>query len=301
MKALHSARLLLLLVFVVPNWVAAFDIPPAENAGSAKAASVTNAPEERWSSFLPLMKEEALARGYELPLPFGVSMIYNYVARDIKVTDLRIGVDGEPPTSVSKFVDLGSNSKVNAALVKGDVWVLPFLNPYVLAGYIHNVSDSKGHVSVPRPGGLPPREFDFAITTELNGFVAGGGLTLAAGYREFFMMMDANYTQTDIGFDDRFRALVASTRAGWNGKFGDVPVRLWLGAAYWDTKNTAKSTVDVSGVGVVQFEADQGPRNAWNMSVGASMPFSKRWDSFVEYGFNFGDVHILAVGIGFRF
>ena len=53
--------------------------------------------------------------------------------------------------SVSRFLDLGSHSKVNAALVKTDVWLLPFLNPYLLAGYIHNESESRGHVTVPSP------------------------------------------------------------------------------------------------------------------------------------------------------
>lgn len=253
------------------------------------------AAEERWSSFLPFMKEEALKRGYELPLPFGVGVVYNYLQRDIEVSDVRIGVDGDPPQSASQFLDLGSNSSVNAALVKADVWLLPFLNIYALAGYIHNESTSIGHVTVGN------REFDFSIPTEIEGLVGGLGLTVAAGYKQFFLALDANYSQTDLGFDDSFRALVASVRTGWNGKFGDLPTRLWVGGAYWDTANTASSTVDVAGVGRVSFEADQGPRNEWNAVVGGSVVFGRRWDCFVEYGFNFDDVHIVAAGVTYRF
>jgi hypothetical protein len=54
----------------------------------------------RWSSFLPFMADEALKRGYELPLPFGASAIYDYIQRDIKVNDLRIGLNGAPLQSV---------------------------------------------------------------------------------------------------------------------------------------------------------------------------------------------------------
>jgi hypothetical protein len=47
------------------------------------------------------MKEEALAR-YELPLPFGVGLVYNYLQRDIKVRDVRIGVEGPPSDHVGR-------------------------------------------------------------------------------------------------------------------------------------------------------------------------------------------------------
>jgi len=114
-------------------------------------------------------------------------------------------------------------------------------------------------------------------------------------------MVDANFTGTEIGFDDRFQAIVASARVGWNGKVGSVPLRLWVGGAYWHTGNTARSTVDVPGVGSVRFEADQGPRNPWNMTLGGSVVLSRRWETFVECGFNFDDVKIVATGLTFRF
>jgi hypothetical protein len=254
----------------------------------------------RWSSFLPFMAEEATKRGYELPLPFGVSAIYNYIQRDIKVNDLRLGPVGSPPQSVSRFVDLGSTSHVDVGLTRIDAWLLPFLNVYGLLGYVHNKSFTRGIVTLPAIGG-GSTTFDFTAQTTLDGFVGGGGLTLAGGYRDFFVMVDANYSQTDMGFDDRFRALIASARTGWNGKISDVSVRLWLGVMYWDTKNTAKATVDVPGEGLLTFEADQGPKHPWNASVGSSVVLSKHWECFGEYGFNFDDVRLLALGLTFRF
>jgi hypothetical protein len=268
----------------------------ADPGDTLTSATASPAGSETWSSFLPLMKDEALARGYELPLPFGVGLVYNYLERDIKVTDVRIGIDGQPPRSVSRFLDLGSNSHVNAGLVKADVWLLPFLNVYGLVGYIDNESTSIGQVTLPRG-----QSFSVEIPTKIDGVVGGLGLTLAAGYKQFFVVGDVNYSQTDMGFDDRFRALVASVRTGWNGKIGPIPLRLWIGGAYWDTANTAASTVESPGIGLVSFEADQGPRNPWNATVGLSVVLQQHWDVFAEYGFNFDDVHIVATGFTFRF
>lgn len=114
-------------------------------------------------------------------------------------------------------------------------------------------------------------------------------------------MADVNYSQTDMGFDDRFRALIASARAGWNGKVGPVPLRLWAGGAYWDTKNTAEATTDVAGVGSVRFEADQGPKHPWNAVVGVSSAVHRHFELFAEYGFNPGDVTFFAGGLTVRF
>jgi hypothetical protein len=116
-----------------------------------------------------------------------------------------------------------------------------------------------------------------------------------------FAALDANWTQTDIGFDDRFKAVVASMRVGWNGKISDAPVRLWTGAAYWDTQSTAKGTVDIPGTGSVSFEADQGPVNPWNMIVGGQATIEQKFDLFVELGTNYDDMKMLTLGVTFRF
>jgi hypothetical protein len=211
-------------------------------------------------------------------------------------------VNGGSPTSVSHVANFAARSSVDAAVVKADVWLLPFVDVYALLGYLHNSSETNILVTVPRPGPLPGnREFVIKATTELEGFIGGGGLTLAGGYRQFFIMADVNYSQTDLGFDDRFRALVASARTGWNGKAGPIPLRLWAGAAYWDTRNTAKATVDVPDVGSVRFEADQGPKHPWNAVVGVSSTLHRHFELFAEYGFSPGDVTFIAAGLTFRF
>jgi hypothetical protein len=275
---------------------------PATAQAPSMADSVATTEPGKWPYTLPFMSDMALKRGYELPLPLGLSGVFYYVERDIEITDIRVGVDGAPVRSVSKFLNAGSTSHVSVAVARFDAWLLPFLNVYLMAGYVANNTTTRGELTIPRPGRLPgERTFNLTAKTELEGFMGGGGLTLAAGYRSFFVMGDVNYSQTDIGFDDRFKALIGSVRTGWNGKILDVPVRLWVGGVYWGTRSTARSSVDVVGVGKVAFEADQGPEHPLNAMIGAQVTLFKRWDLFAEYGTNAKDVQTIAAGLTFRF
>jgi len=283
-----------------PDSPRAFELLPARSPSHRFQLSALAA-DDGGTFGLPLLGEEARKAGYELPKAFGVAGIYNYLERDVDVRDLRIGIDGAPLTSVSDFVDLGSRSHVNVGLGRLDMFLFPFLNLYTLLGYVHNESSTKGNVTVDPPGPGGPISFPFSAETELDGFVGGFGMTVAGGYKQLFVALDANWTQTDIGFDDEFRAVVASLRTGWNGKIQGTPVRLWTGGAYWDTATTARATVQVPGTGSVAFEADQGPANPWNMVFGGQATFHENIDLFLETGTNFDDMKYFAFGLTFRF
>ena len=257
---------------------------------------------EPWPYALPFLANDVIKRGYTLPLPRGFSLVYTYVERDVKIETVKIGINGAPLRDVSNFVNLGSFSKVNVAVGRFDAWLLPFLNVYAMAGYVSNSTLTRGIVTIPPllPRGQP-RTFEISKTTDLGGFVGGVGMTAAAGWREFFILADFNFSQTDIGFDNPFRALIGTVRAGWNGALLGAPVRLWVGGSYWGTKGTAKATVDVPDIGSVTFSALQGPLHPLNALVGANVTLFRRWEAFFEYGFNFDDVKIFAAGLSFRF
>ena len=72
-----------------------------QDPGRGGAAPPTAAEQEQHWSRLPFLGEAARARGYTLPLPFGVTAAYNYIGRDIEITDVRVGVNGAPLQSVT--------------------------------------------------------------------------------------------------------------------------------------------------------------------------------------------------------
>jgi len=112
------------------------------NAGAVGQPHVADPDSVRWSSFLPLMREEATKRGIELPLPFGAGLVYYHLSRDIAISDVRVGRNGAPPQSASDVAQLAARANVENVNFKLDVWLLPFVNLYLITGYIWNSSDT---------------------------------------------------------------------------------------------------------------------------------------------------------------
>jgi hypothetical protein len=271
--------------------------PPAtESQASAPAAAESN-------SFFPLLAEEARKRGYELPLPYGAAVVLTGLKdRQIEVTDVRLGLEGNPGTSISDFVHLGSSSDVFNANLKADVFVTPFLNVYALVGYVHNESDTRANITISTPGpGGGEVAYERRIQTELDGVVGGLGVALAAGYQNFFLVADASYIQSDLGFDDDFTATIATVRAGYQGKLGGMPLQLWLGVGSWDTAATAVGHTDLPDGSRFVFEADQRPHTKWMYDVGSNIEFSKRFQLVADVGFDFEGGYLLVLGPTWRF
>src|SRR5688572_29874858 len=99
-----------LLILTIP-WMT--DRATAGEAPAGDKTASSSSDSTRWSSFLPLMKEEAEKRGIELPLPFGVGLVYYHLERDIEITEVRVGRNGAPPISVSDYAQLASRVDVD--------------------------------------------------------------------------------------------------------------------------------------------------------------------------------------------
>jgi hypothetical protein len=147
--------ILLALFFAAPLAAAEQARPIAEGAAAND--------EDRWPYDLPFLADEALKRGYELPLPRGLSALYYYVERDIEINDVRLGINGAPLRNVSKFVNLGSKSHVNVAVARFDAWLSPCrrrgeqvgaqASPKVKAGAIRRCCASRTPAGMPGPTG----------------------------------------------------------------------------------------------------------------------------------------------------
>ena len=264
--------------------------------------AVAEMPDEA-SSLFPLMAEEARRRGYELPLPYGAALVLTGLAnREIEVTDVRLGLEGSPGASIADFVQLGSSSDVFNANLKLDVFVLPFMSVYALVGYVHNESDTHAEITLATPGpGGGEVVFDRTIATELDGVIGGLGIALAGGYGNFFLVADASYIQSDLGFDDDFTATIATVRAGYRGRIGALPLQMWLGVGSWDTAATAIGHTDLPDGSRFVFEADQRPHTKWMYDVGSNLEFSKKFQLVADVGFDFEGGYLLVVGPTWRF
>ena len=131
--------------------------------------------------------------------------------------------------------------------------------------------------------------------------MGGIGITLAGGYGPYFMTYDANFDQADLGFDDRFKAVVTSIRGGWNGTAGARPLRVWASVTDWNTFATATGTVADPDGGTLAFEVDQGPSYRYTYGLGGQYSATRWGEVAVDVGTDGHGGWYLALVPVFRF
>jgi len=283
-------------------WILALGLTAFPALVQSQTSPAPLAKPDRWSSFLPLLGDEARKRGIELPLPFGAGLVYYHLSRDIEITDVRLARNGAPPQSVSEFATLGSTSNVENVNLKLDAWILPFVNLYAIVGYVWNESETSADVTLPPllPGG-PTRRRHVEIPTEIQGSVGGVGMTLAGGFGSYFMTYDLNAAQADLGFDNRFKAVITSLRAGWFGEAHSRPIRAWASVTDWNPFATASGTVADPDGGTLSFEVDQGPRWRYTYGLGSHYSMTPMLELAVDAGSDFHGGWYLALVPVIRF
>ena len=247
--------------------------------------------DDEGESRLPFLGDEARKRGIELPPPYGIGLVYYKLVRDIDIKQVRVGRNGAAPQPVPDFAQFSSNSNVNNLNLKADVWILPFLNLYAIAGTVKNKSTTNIAIG----------NKQYSVPTKIDGSVGGLGVTLAGGYKAFFVAGDINAAQADLGFDDKFKAVISSARLGWFGKAGGRPIRVWANATYWDTFATAKGSVIDTDGSTLHFEVDQGPKYPWTYGAGFNYNVRPWADMSVDVGSDFHGGWYVALVPVFRF
>ncbi len=272
--------------------------------------------EERWSDFLPIWGKEAKAQGYVLPLPFGVSINAASVTEPVTVRGLRlVGGSGAQQPVPASFVSLDPTEAFNKSL-RFDVWLLPFLNTYLLAGKTSGHTDFQitlPAASLPILPGLPatcppnicyefPGFTSPAVRQDFEGDTYGAGMTIAGGVGNFFGILDANYTETDLDIlKDRAKAMTLSARLGWNGAIGDFTGQFWVGAMQQDIDQTVQlplSNLRPGATGLVDVNVTS-DANITPLA-GMSWQISREWNVVTEYSKG-DDREFILASLNYRF
>ncbi|HDG7898132.1 TPA: hypothetical protein PCK40_005837 [Klebsiella quasipneumoniae] len=289
------------------------------------AAWGTSAAEpDQSDSYFPIWGEEARARGYSIPLPYGVNLSYMNIRQDIMVDSITFSglkLGNHPIPSDMFAIDAGhTREKSKTENLRLDMWVFPFLNVYGLVGHTRGSSVSQVSVdSVPsqfrgldrviagavhqlyQSGKL--QNIDF--TLDFKGTTWGTGFTLAGGYGNWFGLVDTNYTRTDFDIlDGSISAVTVSPRVGYRFSFqgieGPSHLSLWVGSMYQDVQQEFKgdladlhmppelqpliAAVNKDGEG--KFDVKQKLTSPWNMLIGAQYEVTKNFNVLTEFGFN---------------
>jgi len=280
----------------------------------------------------PLFGENIVRKGFDLPLPIGISISYYQQSMDVIIDSVALGLGGAGfmPLTFVDFEKVTNEARnYNARL---DLWLFPFLNIYGMLGY----AESDAAVTLNAP-------FDFETAVSFNGWSYGGGAILAVGLQGFWITANGNLTWTDMeDYYDPVRATVLSFRLGRTLRIiKNTSFQIWLGAMHQDpeSKVTGKfllydvvtnelmgyfqnyqqsqwyndltpqeqqfvdTFIEIMQQGptglALDYEVVQNPEQRWNMLAGAQVELSKKWYIQAEAGF-LGSRTSLMMNLNYR-
>jgi hypothetical protein len=191
---------------------------------------------------LPFLGAAAAKMGIGLPLPVGLTLLGQLQREEILVRDLHVGLGGAPLID-SAFVSFGGvTTRVQNLLVRGDVWILPFLNIYGVAGGTWESTT----VHIQRP-------LDFTTVQDSHGLSIGFGGTLAWGIEPYgFITVDANVVWTDLGIlNQPQRTVTLTPRLGHrfvSNTNKDRALSLWAGLMLEDFQGRVVGNIPFAGL-----------------------------------------------------
>ncbi len=256
---------------------------------------------------LPFFGKALHKRGDRNELPFGLGISGFSYAQDFIATSLKLKsvspitgqtINAQPDTMIQQI-----RAGELQLLFKPNVWLLPFLNVYGIVGFTRG--EVHPNLIIPRmiiefPGLDQPIIIDTTIEISDNvpyqGFVYGGGINLAFGFRCVFVSVDYHYTETiPSDIDSKFVNQFFSPKVGILFSLSKkVSFSLWGGTMYFTNKQTFSGKVDVNQFSktlaqIIGNEADYTgtihPVSKWNLLAGTQFDINGRHHIFFEGGF----------------
>lgn len=288
-----------------------------DDSSSADPVSDGDNITRKWNHKLPFMAQEVIDRGFSLPNPYGFSGIYSHTKQDVTLSNLRIsfGADPDAPQSEVPFVAFEqSTTDARSWEAKPDAWLFPFLNVYLFGGRV----DGEALVPIIVPGeatlkallpelgalcdkpagftGRPEacdKAFALLDNSHYTGTNYGFGMTLAAGWKNFFVALPVSYVWSHLSnTSTRVTALSASGRVGYSIK----PKRtgmlsFYTGASYLNTKQDIEGIFKfdtgspVIGEIDVNYTITEQGTKPWNLLAGFNWTLTPNWWIQAEVGF----------------
>ena len=297
--------------------VASFNVP---NRNSAYRHSQDETAPRRWNRTLPFLGQRAVDRGFDLPLPIGVSVIRADVRQEMDLTKLRVGFNGGQKIPY-RFVSFGADSDLVTEQLKLDAWVLPFMNLYATLGQVRGdlaldisldgdtlaANSGKDCSRIPKP--LVCRLFEgkqvrFPIDVDIDPKTYGVGTVLAAGWRDWFFVLPFNVTWSepdDTTLDGR--AFTFAPRAGHAFALNRAGrLALFVGGNYLDSRNVASGDLPVPGTDVILgYEIHQENEDRWNLLTGFNWDVTPRLSLMAEYDGFVGGREAFITSLNVRF
>ena len=122
---------------------------------------------------MPFLAQKVIDEGYDLPLPYGIGLVYAHMDQQQLLTDLQAGFNGDPQEPF-EFVAFEKAKLISDTVSnKADVWLFPFMNVFVNVGNI----DGDAPMDVVLDGnGMLERPGESRVLSVRAGFLAQASL-----------------------------------------------------------------------------------------------------------------------------
>lgn len=242
----------------------------------------------------PLLGDKARARGRELPPPFGVMVVTNWMDSDWKFTRASVGLDANPGVVLDAAQNATMDLQIKTTGLKADLWVLPFLDLMVGAGTV-DVDAQLGLRDIPLD--LNTRG-DAIVPMEFGGSYYSFGGVLAGAYQRFYAACDFNWLKTELDGDadlssDGFWTFTAAPKIGYNAGLSQV----YLGARYISKNENFKGTVPLPSGNDLTFDVNV-ETESWAANFGMRTVLRQRWELLMESAM--GKRYQITGGVGYR-
>lgn len=272
--------------------------------GMAQDTTLLDSSYNEKRSFFPLMrkfKQMAEEAGAEFPKPYGIAGSMYTQRQQMEITKIRIGaIELSEENGVIDFDDSRIRNTVISSQIRGDVWVLPFVNLYAMAGRVTTFNDIDLTINLNPPPGLPGLDQIQLVRDNsiagITGTVAGIGTVIAGGYGKFFANVNLTLAQSWLDEVNSIqKSFVAFPMVGTTTKFAN----LFVGAIFQDLGQVNRGSFVVPGGERVNYELEFSAQK-WNYCVGFNKQignwsmvmlqgFGARTNSVVEVGYRFGN------------
>ena len=276
-----------------------------------------------YDNLFPIWGRKAVERGFDLPKPLGINVLYAWMDQGIDITNLGLSTNDNPTQPVD-FIGFGTNtSTVSTASGRLDLWLFPFLSVYGFGGKVWTNTT----VELVQP-------VAFTSSVDQTGSTLGIGMTGAFGFKRNFVSADVNWSWTKLEkLADPVNGRLLSLRFGRAFKVGgNKRAALWVGTMnqklgtetqgsirldevvppetvdqirdqlenvedsdwYQDLGPVQQALVDQvvdklltgdAGDLTINYRLNKAPSDPWNMLVGGNIDLNKRWTLRAEAGF----------------
>ncbi|MCL1094680.1 hypothetical protein [Shewanella kaireitica] len=276
---------------------------------------------KEWNRALPFFAQNVVNKGYDLPRPYGISVIYTDTFQAMDINELEVGFNGSQRYPID-FVSFHDNTNsTRSPQLKLDAWLFPFMNVFASVGKIKGEADIQftidGNgfleqsnvdcsklVNKPVCNALSDKALTVPVVAHLEGTSYTLGTIFAAGWDDYFFVLPLSYTYADMQKTDAEGHIFnASPRFGKQFVLSGLQsISVFVGAGYLDSDLILTGEQGIPGTDAfINYKVHQSNTDKWMGILGANYIFNHDWSIAMEYGKKNSDKHQFISSINYRF